>query len=337
MSDWLPSWATLWSMAFAWPWALCALPLPWLVRRFAPPMAPDDASLRAPWGERLVAVGGRTGPARVRARTPLLWLTWALLCLAAARPQQLGDIVQPPQTGRDMMLALDLSGSMETPDMNYGGDIVQRVVAAKAVLADFLERRAGDRVGLVVFGDHAFVLTPLTRDLDTVREQLADSVVGLPGRGTALGDAIALATRRLRALPSKQRVLVLLTDGVNDGGVIDPMRAAALARDSGVRIHTIAFGGGDSLSLMGFTMSMPGNADGVDEKTLQDVAKMTGGRAFVARDVDSLIGIYREIERIEPIKFAGQRLRPRLERYPWPLTAAFVCVLLMLWRRERLR
>lgn len=322
------------TVSFAWPWMLALLPLPWIVRRFAPSIPPRDAALRAPWGERLVAVGGRIGPARARTASPLLWAVWALLCVAAARPQQLGDVVQPPQSGRDMMLALDLSGSMETYDMRFGGQVVQRVVAAKAVLADFLDRRAGDRVGLVVFGDRAFVLTPLTRDLDSVREQLAGTEVGLPGRGTAIGDAIALATRRLRALPSDRRVLVLLTDGVNEGGVIDPLKAAALARDSGVRIHTIAFGGGDADTFLGMPLSLPGGDGGVDEATLQQVAKMTGGRAFVARDVDQLVGIYAEIDRIEPVKFAGQRLRPREERYPWPLAAAFACALLMLWRRR---
>lgn len=317
---WMPT------FSFAWPWLLALLPLPWLVRRFAPPVPPRDASLRVPWGERLVAVGGRLVPARARAQAPLLlWAAWALLCMAAARPQQLGDPIQPPQSGRDMMLALDLSGSMANHYMRFGGRIVPRVVVAKAVLADFLERRAGDRVGLVVFGDRAYVLTPLTRDLDTVHEQLAGAEAGLAGMHTALGDAIALSTRRLIALPARQRVLVLLTDGVNEGGVIDPIKAAALARDAGVRIHTIAI---DDES---------DDDGGLGEATLAEVARMTGGRTYVARDVDALVGIYSEIDRIEPGRFAGRPLRPRVERYPWPLAAACVCALLMLWRRERSR
>src|SRR3970040_1497504 len=171
----------------------------------------------------------------------------ARLCVAAARPQQLGDAVQPPSAGRDLMLALDLSGSMSEPDMELGGRPVDRLTAAKAVLADFLDRRGGDRVGLLVFGRRAYALTPLTLDRDSVREQLGDSVVGLAGQETASGDAIGLAVKRLRTQPAGQRVLILLTDGVNTAGALDPKKAAELARDEGVRVHTIAFGGDRSL------------------------------------------------------------------------------------------
>lgn len=320
---------------FAWPWVLAALPLPWLVTWLAPPLPARDAALRVPYGERLSAMGGRTGPVRPRASF-LPWLAWALLCVAAARPQQWGEIIQPPTSGRDMMLAVDLSGSMETPDMRLGGESVPRVAAAKAVLADFLDRRAGDRVGLVVFGDRAYALTPQTRDLDTVREQLAGTEVGLAGRGTAIGDAIGLAVRRLRALPAKERVLVLLTDGVNSAGALDPQKAAQLARDNDVRIHTIAFGGADEpLTLMGMPLPVSTGDAEMDEDGLAKIAATTGGRAFVARNVDQLVGIYAEIDRIEPLKQTGQPLRPRLERYFWPLALALLCAMTMLWWRER--
>lgn len=331
----LPGWAGI--DGFAWPWVLFALPLPWLLRRMLPAAADTGAALKVPYGARLDAIAARAGGAgRAAGAGVLAWLAWTLLCVAAARPQQLGPPVQPPQAARDLMLAVDLSGSMGEEDMALGGQSVDRLTAAKAVLADFLDRRAGDRIGLIVFGDRAYALTPLTRDLSAVRQQLDDTVVGLPGRATALGDAIGLAVKRLRQQPANERVLVLLTDGVNTAGQIEPLKAAALARDAGVRIHTIAFGGdGDTLSVFGLPIRMPGGDDSVDEDTLRRIAAMTGGRAFRARDADQLAGIYAEIDRIEPIRQPAQSVRPRLERYPIPLVAALCCALLALLPRRR--
>jgi Ca-activated chloride channel family protein len=322
--------------SFAWPGWLLALPLPWLVRWLLPPVAGASAALRVPWGDRLASIGGRVGPARAKPAGLLPWLAWALLCLAAARPQQLGEVVQPPQTSRNLMLALDLSGSMDERDIELGGRTVSRLTAAKAVISDFLERRRGDRVGLVIFGERAFALTPLTRDLDTVREQLDSTVSGIAGRATAIGDAIALSTKRLQAQPADQRLLVLLTDGMSNAGALDPMKAAAIARDAGVRVHTIAFGGyGAGLSVFGVPIRMPGTADTTDEDGLRKIAELTGGRAYAARDADQLAGIYAEIDRLEPVKLPGQRLRPRIERYPWPLGGAIACALLALLLRRR--
>lgn len=320
---------------FAWPGWLLALPLPWLARWLLPPAGGMATALRVPWGDRLAAIGGRTGPARSRPIGLLPWLAWILLCVAAARPQQLGEIVQPPQTSRSLMLALDLSGSMDERDIELNGRVVTRLTAAKAVIADFLERRRGDRVGLIVFGDRAYALTPLTRDLDTVREQLDGTVAGLAGRATAIGDAIALGTKRLQAQPAEQRLLILLTDGISNAGALDPPKAAAIARDAGVRIHTIAFGGyGAGLSVFGLPIRMPSTADTTDEEGLRRIAELTGGRAYVARDADQLKGIYAEIDRLEPVKLPGQRLRPRIERYPWPLAGAVACALLALLLRR---
>ena len=321
--------------SFAWPWWLCALPLPVLARWWLPARRNASAALKVPYGARIDAVAAGGGHS-VRGRGPGLfaWLAWALLCLAAARPQHLGPPITPPQVGRDLMLAVDLSGSMDEQDMQLGGAVVDRLTAAKAVLADFLDRRAGDRVGLLVFGERAYTLTPMTLDRATVREQLADSVVGLAGRATAIGDAIGLAVKRLRNQPAEQRVpasqvLVLLTDGVNTAGVLTPDKAAELAKAEGVRVHTVAFGGdGGSLSVFGFRLPMPGGGEDIDEAGLQRIAQQTGGRFFRARDTESLAGIYAEIDRLEPIQRPGQAIRPRIERYPWLLLAALVCALL---------
>lgn len=324
--------------SFAWPWLLLALPLPLLARLLLPPARNGAAALKVPYGQRLAAIAGSGGPARARGIGALAWLAWALLCVAAARPQVLGPLILPPQAGRDLMLAVDLSGSMSDEDMELGGQPVDRLTAAKAVLADFLDRRAGDRVGLLVFGDKAYVLTPQTLDLDSVRAQLGDSVVGLAGRATAIGDAIGLAVKRLRSQPAGQRVLILLTDGVSNAGMLDPVKAAGLARDEGVRIHAIAFGGeGQTLSVFGIPMRLPDGGSDTDLATLQRIAKMTGGKAFRARDTGELAGIYAEIDRLEPVKRPGQTVRPRIERYPWPLGAALACGLLALALPRRTR
>ena len=334
----IDAWRDALLQIFAWPAWLMALPLPWLVRWLLPPAGGQATALRVPWGERLIAVGGSAGPARTRPIGLLPLLAWSLLCVAAARPQQLGEVVQPPQTSRSLMLALDLSGSMDERDIELNGRTVSRLTAAKAVIADFLERRHGDRVGLIVFGDRAYALTPLTRDLDTVQEQLDGTVAGLAGRATAIGDAIALGTKRLQAQPAEQRLLILLTDGISNAGALDPPKAAAIARDAGVRIHTIAFGGyGAGLSVFGVPIRMPGGADTTDEEGLRRIADLTGGRAYVARDADQLKGIYAEIDRLEPVKLPGQRLRPKIERYPWPLGGAVACALLVLLLRRSAR
>lgn len=310
---------------FAWPWWWLCLPLPLLVRWALPAVRSRETALRVPYGGRLEHLAvRRPAPAKLAGLGPLwLWLAWAALCVAASRPQQLGEMMQPPQAARDMMLALDLSGSMQQVDMELRGRAANRLAVAKAVISDFLDRRSGDRVGLVVFGERAYAMTPLTHDLETVREQLNGTAIGLAGQETAIGDAIALASKRLRQQPAEQRVLILLTDGVNTAGTFDPIAAANLARDVGVRVHTIAFGGyGAGMSVFGVPIRVPGGDQMFDETTLKEVARITGGRSFSARDIEQLAGIYAEIDRLEPVKRPGERLRPKIERYPVLLMVA---------------
>lgn len=326
--DWLQALRDVFG-GFAWPWMWLAFPLPWLAAWLLPARSSASAALKVPYGNKLDGIAG-TGVRSYRMRVRwLAWLAWFLLCFAAARPQELGEAVAPPQSGRDLMLAVDLSGSMNEPDMELGAEVVDRLTAAKAVLADFLDRRVGDRVGLLVFGQRAYAMTPLTLDRDSVREQLRDSVVGLAGQETAIGDAIGLAVKRLHAQPEGQRVLILLTDGVNTAGLLDPVKSAEVAAQQGIRIHTIAFGGsGGDVSLFGLRLPVPGGGDEIDEATLQQIAKLTGGRFFRARDTEELAGIYGELDRIEPVRQEGQKVRPRIERYWWPLAGAMLVALL---------
>ncbi|UKE51596.1 VWA domain-containing protein [Xanthomonas translucens] len=334
-------WQTLSDLlaGFAWPWMWLAMPLPLLARVLLPAQRGSAPALRVPYAAQLQAVAA--APARGglwRVGLWLTWLAWFCLCAAAARPLQLGEPISPPQQARQLMLAVDLSGSMSEPDMTLGGRVVDRLTAAKAVLADFLDRRDGDRIGLLVFGQKAYALTPLTADLATVRDQLRDSVVGLAGRETALGDAIALSVKRLREQPQGDRVLIVLTDGVNTAGVLEPSKAAELAKAEHVRVYTIAFGGAGGYSLFGLPMPGGGGGDDqVDEDTLRKIAQDTGGRFFRARDTDQLVSIYAELERLEPVRSAGPAVRPRTERYAWPLGAALLLGLIAFvwpWRRQ---
>ncbi|MEA3641622.1 MAG: VWA domain-containing protein [Lamprobacter sp.] len=312
----------------AWPWLLLALPLPWLVRLGLPRAeAAAPSALRVPF-YRLLSRGQDHALAVPRRWTLLLaLLAWLLLVLAAARPQWLGEPVALPMAGRDLMLAVDISGSMTEEDMVIGGQWVDRLMAVKAVAGDFIERREGDRVGLILFGQQAYMQTPLTFDRATARTLLFESAVGLAGRETAIGDAIGLAVKRLRDQPTEERVLVLLTDGANTAGSIAPLKAAELAEEAGVRIYSIGIGSDPRAGFGAFGLSMGRNP--IDEATLSAIAERTGGRYFRARDVRELQGIYAVLDELEPVESDQQRFRPVGELFVWPLGAALLLTALL--------
>lgn len=324
----------------AWPWIFVLLPLPWLVARMLEPaQAQDAAALRLPIA--LDGLGLASGASPVSRWTrALAWSTWMLLLLAAARPQWIGEAIDVPRSGRDLLLAVDASGSMDTPDMQIGGQSVSRYGAVKAIAGDFIRRRAGDRVGLIVFGSQAYLLTPLTFDRDTVLTQLSESVVGLPGRETAIGDAVGLAVKRLRERPQNQRVLILLTDGVNDAGELDPQKATQLAVAEKVKIYAIGIGAEAMRVNDGFFGSRVVNPSAdLDARLLTEMAQKTGGRFFRARDTGELAQIYRDIDALEPGADKDQRFRPIDELFYWPLALASLVALLALllpWLRSRL-
>ena len=301
-------------------WALAALPLPLLAWYRLPRAQESDAgALRVPFYAALMR--GSSAAAGSARRWPL-WvaaLAWLLLVLAAARPQSVGEPIPLPLAGRDLMLAVDISGSMREEDMVIGNQVVDRLTAVKAVAGDFIDRREGDRVGLILFGQQAYLQTPLTFDRGTARTLLFESAVGLAGRETAIGDAIGVAVKRLRDGPAAERVLVLLTDGANTAGSIAPLKAAELARDAGVRIHTIGVGG-DPRSIFGLNMGR----NPLDEGTLQAIAKTTDGRYFRARDVRELQAIYGMLDELEPVQSDQQTFRPINELFGWPLAAALL-------------
>jgi Ca-activated chloride channel family protein len=313
------------------------LPLPWLVWKFLPPAAPG-AALHLPQPVSLPS--DTKGMSVRRPRILLAGLAWTLLVCAAARPQQLAPPQAITHSGRALMLAVDCSGSMAIEDMRFGDTVVSRFVAVKAIAQRFIKMRSGDDIGLILFGTQAYLLTPLTFDVDAVAKQMSGAEVGLAGRETAIGDAITLAVKHLAALPARARVLVLLTDGVNTAGSVAPLDAAKLAKAAGVRIYTIGVGSDtQSVNVFGMQLSAPDNA--LDVQVLTHIADETGGRFFRAADGDELAAAYRTIDALEPLATGHSLLRPDHEWYPWPLGLALLlgCVLLpwqaLLPRRAR--
>lgn len=303
---------------FVWPWVFVLLPLPWLAWRLLP-AAQLGTALRLP--QHGLQLTSSTGLVR-RRWSPLWLLVWVLLLCAAARPQQLGPPIDQPRSGRAMMLAIDISGSMQSRDMQLGGNVVSRFVATRAIAGDFINRREGDELGLILFGSHAYLITPLTYDLTTVRKQLDGSAVGLAGRETAIGDAIGVAVKRLAPLPAQARVLILLTDGVNTAGNLSPEAAARIAKAAGVRIYTIGIGSQDNGLQAIFGGMMQGPGASLDVRSLTELAHSTGGQFYRATDTAELAAAWRSIDKLEPVEQKARPLRPRIELFRWPLLAA---------------
>jgi Ca-activated chloride channel family protein len=309
----------------AWPWAFALLPLPWLVRRLAPPVRQTRAgALRVPFFDRIAALRGgflHTASGR-RGLLAAMTIPWLALVVAAARPVWVGEPVALPAEGRDLMLAVDLSGSMAREDFTIGGQTADRLTVVKEVATDFIGRREGDRVGLVLFGTRPYLQAPLTFDRPTVQTFLDESEIGLAGDETAIGDAIGLATKRLRDRPAESRVLVLLTDGASNAGALDPRTAARLAAQEGIRIHTIGVGADRVAVETAFGTRVVDPSADLDEETLAQVAAATGGQYFRAKNVEGLANIYREIDRLEPVSGEPIHVRPTRDLFAWPLGVA---------------
>jgi len=310
------------SVEFSLIWAFLFLPLPFLVARLLPP-APmsSNAALRVPFFDQIQTAITTKRRSRSLSKLVLALIAWALLVTAAARPQFIGDTVKQSITGRSLMMAVDISGSMQAADMVIAGRAVTRLDAVKAVASEFISKRKGDRIGLILFGSQAYLQAPLTFDRKTVNTLLAESQLGLAGRETAIGDAIGLAVKRLRKEDKKNRVLILLTDGANTTGNVDPLKAADLAAQEKVKIYTIGIGADGRIIQTPFGRQRVGGSD-LDEPTLIAIAEKTNGRYFRARDVKDLQNIYTALDKIEPISEDELSYRPVQELYYYPLALA---------------
>lgn len=313
-----------------WPWLLL-LPLPFLIRWLVPAKQQQESALKLPGHTELYQQSATVELSESNSYLGLigLWGIWLLLLIAAANPTWTGDPVTLPASGRDLMMAVDTSGSMKAEDMTLNSRQVNRLQAVKEIAGDFLERRSSDRIGLILFGGNAYLQAPLTFDRDTVNTLLQDSFLGIAGAdGTAIGDAIGLAIKRLKTRPESSRVLILLTDGANNAGNVTPLKAAELAAQEQIKIYTIGIGA-DRMVVPGFfgQRTINPSAD-LDETTLQTIADTTGGRYFRARNTDELEAIYAMLDELEPVEQDAETFRPTKTLFYWPLALAFILSLL---------
>jgi Ca-activated chloride channel homolog len=313
-------------LEFAWPWMFALLPLPLAVWWLLPPFRARQASVQVPFFERLAAATGQTpqrGAVVLQRRATQMVvavLIWILIVAALARPQWVSDPLTHEVSARDLILAVDISGSMDQADFRSAdGQTLTRLDGVKRVIGDFIARRHGDRIALILFGTKAYVQVPFTQDLQTAQQLLEQTQVGMAGQQTAIGDAIGLAIKTFEKSTAKQRLLVLLTDGNDTASRVPPEHAADIARQNGVVVYTI--GVGDPAA---------SGENRVDLGVLQAVASTTGGQFFRAEDGAQLQAIYADIDRLAPAKLQTLSWRPKLPLFQWPLGAA-VLLSLSLW------
>jgi len=323
---------------FAWPWLLLALALPLLFRWLLPAETPvEQAALKVPF---LDDFGGQdTTTVSQQQQWPLMLasIAWILLVLACCRPQWLGEPIEQAISGRDLMLAVDVSGSMREEDFIVANKAVDRLSATKQVAMAFIDRRVGDRLGLILFGTTAYVQTPLTFDHKTVATLLGEAFIGITDDkpATSIGDAIGLAVKRMQEQQADSQVLILLTDGANTAGEVMPLQAADLAASHNLRIYTIGIGA-DEMTVRSFFGNRKVNpSSDLDEKTLTAIAKKTGGQYFRARNTEELEEIYLILDQLEPIEKDQQYFRPMTELYPWPLALALLLSAIIVIRKLR--
>ena len=307
---------------FEWPFAFLLLPLPFIFYKLQ--QRNKVAKLRTTALYNNPVIGSETSTL-VSKKTLWPWLLWLLLCTALAHPKYYGEPIQLPNEGREIMLAVDLSTSMREQDMQYQGQYIDRLSVVKAVLSDFIKARQGDRLGLILFADTAFLQTPLTRDLTTVSSMLEEAQIGLVGQATAIGDALGLAVKRFALKEDSNRILILLTDGQNTAGNLAPEEALILARDAGIKVYTVGVGADSQSNFFGFQMQ---RGSALDETLLTTIARDTGGQYFRATDVASLQKIYQLLDELEPISDNSETVRPQTALFYIPLMLVFVLILI---------
>ena len=328
-------WFSIWqNFEFLWPWLLALLPLPWLIRLLISPFKQQQSPLLAPQIVQRVAKPLANvqfiDPNTHRRKIPFLFvLLWLLVIFAAMRPIWYLSPTPFTTSGKNMILAVDLSGSMKKNDMYLGGDYVDRLTTVKYVVSDFIEKRKGDRMGLVVFGSQAFLQSPLTYDLHTVKKLLNEAEIGMAGNNTAIGDAIGLTLKHRQLSQQTESVLILLTDGSNTDGKVDPIEAAQMAQKMGLKIYTIGVGRIEHRT--GMDAFFKSAKNDMDTASLQKIAELTQGQFYLANDTKQLQEIYQAINALESVEHEVNSYRLRTELYAWPLGAAFIISLLLAW------
>ena len=307
-----------------WPWVLLFLPLP-LAVYFGLPARPsgEDAALQVPFlNDFKLSQQASRRQLKSHWMKYLSLIAWCLMVLAASRPEWLGDPISINISGRDLMMAVDLSDSMGTEDFKAYDGAVDRLTATKVVMKEFIDNRKGDRLGLILFGTQAYLQTPMTFDIKTVNRLLQESAIGLAGERTAIGDAIGLALKRLSQSKQPSQVLILITDGANTAGEVSPIKAAQLAAEKGLKIYTIGIGADEMTRNTWFGVQKVNPSAQLDEKTLRGIADVTGGRYFRAHDTEEMIEIYDLLDELEPVEQDDEKFRPTRALFYWPLALA---------------
>lgn len=322
----------------AYPWELLALALPFIIRYLVPKTHDNLVTgLKVPFFDRIATVFGNS-----RSNSPkpsylkyLASIIWVLIVISGSGIQWLGKPLPVRQSGRDLLLAIDLSGSMQTPDMVTNGQNRSRINVVKDVAHDFIDNRTGDRLGLILFGSQAYLQTPLTFDRHTITQMLDDATVGLAGEQTAIGDAIGLSVKKLMDYPDGDKALILLTDGGNNAGLLQPIDAAKLADKEHIKIYTIGIGA-SQITIPGiFGPRTINPSSDLDINTLKEIASITGGQFFRAEDGDGLRNIYAKINQLEPVKADSVIVRPITPFYPWSLGLALILSFTLLLLKAR--
>ena len=321
------------NIQFIWPWLFLLLPLPLLIRLILPASDKNqDQPLHVPFLDDFNSVPHNAAFINKNKWLAILsTIAWVCLIVASTRPQWLGERIDIPVSGRDLMMAVDLSGSMAAKDFEINGQTINRLQAVKLVAGEFIKQREGDRIGLILFGQQAYLQTPLTFDTKTVNTMLQESLIGIAGKMTAIGDAIGLAIKRLSGKSADKQVLILLTDGENTAGEVPPIKAAQLAAKQDLKIYTIGIGAA-SREVGSFIFKQTVQNNEIDEKTLTEIAELTGGQYFRAHNTKELNKIYSLIDQLEPIERESQSFRPVMSLYMWPLMSALLitlCIMLL--------
>ena len=316
---------------FALPWLLLTLPLPLLVYWLPAKPTTEAAPLKMP----TLLTGlqkSESGDNAKKAPLILMVILWLLLVTSVAQPQWLGESVNIPTESREMMIAVDLSGSMQVEDMTLNGSTVNRLDMLKELLGEFIERRVGDRLGLILFGDDAYMQTPMTFDRATVQQMLDETVLGLVGKQTAIGDAIALAVKRFDEKKESNRILLLLTDGQNTAGKITPDQALEIAIAKNVTIYSVGIGADVMIQQSLFGKRKVNPSSELDEGSLTRLAEQTNGRYFRARSSEDMSEIYQLLDQLEPVEQDQQQMRPLTALFHYPLTLALLLAFIyLLW------
>jgi Ca-activated chloride channel family protein len=324
----------------AYPWVLAALILPFILRFILPKTQNEEngSALKVPFFVQLsLSFAKVSSPgSNLSYLKYLAAIIWILLVISGCGIQWLGKPLSIPQAGRDLIMAIDLSGSMQTPDMMSNGQALTRIDVVKKAANEFINNRSGDRIGLILFGTRAYLQTPLTFDRQTVASMLNDATIGIAGPETAIGDAIGLAIKQIMDYPGDSKAIVLLTDGSSNSGIMAPLEATELAKKEHIKIYTIGLGGGEMIIQTAFGPRRINTSGDLDIDALKQIANITGGQFFRADNAGSLNNIYQTINKLEPVKSDNITVRPVTPLYPWSLGLALIlCFILAILKARR--